>query len=88
MTAVENARAMAEEAKAALYSRITLQFVLGLAVIGTFVVYGYYNIQFLLLSGLTETALIDAWGVMWSNVTNVILGIMVGIGITSNGGSE
>lgn len=88
MTSVENARAMVEEAKAELYSRITLQFVLGLSVIFTFVAYGYYNIQFLLLSELTGTELITAWGVMWSDVTQVILGILVGIGITStsNGG--
>jgi len=90
MTAVESARAMAEEAKAELYSRITLQFVLGVAVILTFSTYAYYNIQFVLLSGLTGTELIDAWGVIWGDVTNVILGILVGIGITSAplGGSD
>ena len=87
--AIEEAKVMAEQAKAELYSRITLQFVLGLAVILTFSAYAYYNIQFVILSELAGTELIDAWGVMWSDVTQVILGILVGIGITSvDGGSK
>ena len=87
--AIEEAKVMAEQAKAELYSRITLQFVLGLAVILTFSAYSYYNIQFVIMSELAGTELIDAWGVMWSDVTQVILGILVGIGITSvDGGSK
>lgn len=85
------ARAMAEEAKAELYSRLTIQFLLGFVMVLSLAYYMYMGIQFLLLSGLEGVELFNAWVSAWDLIIDRIIYLLAGAGfvaLTSGGDDE
>lgn len=80
MSKLEEVRAMAEEAKAQLYSRITIQFLLGFVMVSALAYYMYMGIEFLLLSGLEGIELFNAWVSAWELIIDRIIYLLAGAG--------